>query len=227
MVDALQRLALLQTNPERYATTGLDWGNPNHHEAIAQGLFQNLMGHIARQQEYFGRPEGKALRHQQTRIEHRLSVAERALYRSGRQSPRQLEDAVVIYGLEKMADNLEDGADAWRRAKDNQLSNVVPGAFLSGAVSMAGTVRGYGALSRFSIGPFGALSKIGAFITRLDISLEMDDLPALAELVTKARGIPAGYVVHHANEACKPFYDGFYALLEKLQTRDRDVDWTA
>lgn len=226
-VDALHRLALLQKNPERYATTGLDWSNPNHHEAIAHGLFQTLMGHMARLQGHYGRPESKALRHQQARIEQRLSVAERVLYRSGRESPRQMEDAVVIYALEKMADNLEDGAEVWRRAQDNQLSNVVPAAYLSGAVAMAGTVRGHGALSRFSIGPFGGLSMIGALITRLDISLEMEDLPALAGLVTKARGIPVGYVVHQANEACKPFYDGFDALLEKLQQRDRDFDWTA
>lgn len=220
-VDALERLKLLQTNPERYATTGLDWGNPDHYESIANGLFQTLMGHLARQHGTFGRPEGRTLRMQQARIEQRLSVAEKALYRIGHHLPRRMDDAVVIYGLEKMADNLEDGADAWRKAKCGEGSNVMAGAQLSSAVAMAATVRRYGGLDRFSIGAFGGLSKIGALIARPDIGLEMEDLPALQDVVDKARMIPTGHVVHHANEACKPFYEAFDALLQALQTRER------
>lgn len=224
-MDAMERVALLQANPERYATTGLDWGNPAHHEAIANGLFQTLMGHLARQQGAMGRPEGKVLRSQQARIEQRLSVVERALYRSGAHSPRRMEDQVVIYGLERMADALEEGARAWRRREERSGSNLLAGSMLGVAVGMASAVRGHGGLERFSIGPFGALSKIAALVTRPDVQIEMGDLPALGGLVQKGREIPSLHVVRHANESCGTFYEAFDGLLTKLQKRDREQEW--
>lgn len=224
-VDAIERLALLRANPERYATTGLDWGNPTHHEPIANGLFQTLMGHLARQQGMMGGPEGKVLRGQQARIEQRLSVVERALYRSGAQSPRRMEDQVVIHGLERMADALEEGATAWRRREEQSGSNVVAVSMLGVAVGMASAVRGHGGLERFSIGPFGALSKIAALVTRPDVLIDMVDLPALAGLVQKGREITSLHVVQHANETCAAFYEAFDELLTKLQKRDREQEW--
>lgn len=225
-VDGIERLALLRANPERYATTGLDWGNSAHHEAIAHGLFQALMGHLALQQSYFSQPsERPALRRQQARIEQRLSVVERALHRSGGQSPRRMEDEVIIYGLEKMADALEEGANAWLRREERGGSNVFAGTMLGVAVGMAAAVRGHGALERFSIGPFGALSKVGTLVTRPDVQIEMRDLPALAGLVEKGREIPSLHVVHHANETCAAFYEAFDELLTKLQKRDQEQEW--
>jgi len=224
-VDAIERFALLQANPERYATTGLDWGKSAHRSAIADGLFQTLMGHLARQQGAMGQSEGKALRRQQVRIEQRLSVVERALCRSGDQSPRRMEDQVVIYGLERMADALEEGAMAWGHREARGGSNVLPGSMLGVAVAMATSVRGHGGLVRFSIGPFGGLSKIAELVTRPDVPIEMRDLPTLAGLVQKAREIPSLHVVHHANETCAAFYEAFDEMLMMLQKRDQEQEW--
>lgn len=226
-MDTRESLTLLHANPERYATTGLDWGNPNHHEVIANGLFQTLMGHLARQQGYIGRPEGKTLRRQQARIEQRLSVVERAQHRRGVQLQRRMEDEVAIYGLEKMADALEEGAGAWRRAREKGGSNVLAGTMLGIAVGMAANVRGHGALERFSIGPFGGLSKIGALVTRQDLMLEMEDLSALNALVEQARRIPAGCSTSQASGPCLEFYKLYDAFLERIQKRDQGRDWTA
>lgn len=220
-----ERLTLLQTNPERYATTGLDWGNDSHHEAIANGLFQTLMGVLARQQGLLGQLEGKILRLQQGRVEQRLSVVERAIWRNKGHSPRSMSDQVVVYGLEKMADALEEGAGAWRRAQGEQGSNVFAGTMLGVGVGFAAAVRGHGALNRFSVGPFGGLSRIAALVTRPDVALEIRDLPAVYELVQQAREIPVGHVVTHANETCVAFCEAVDQLQEKLQKRDRERDW--
>lgn len=220
-VDDLERLRLLRTNPERYATTGLDWGNPAHYEAMANGLLQSLMGVLARQQGVLGRPEGKALRLQQARVEQRLLVVERLLWRKGVRGPRAVFDEEVIYSLEKMADAFEGGAAAWRRAKAEQGSNVLAGTMLGVGVGMAASVRANGALTRISVGPFAGLSLIAGLVTRPDVALEMEDLPALDELVQQAREIPVGQLVMPENKIALALCRSVEKLQEKLQMRDR------
>lgn len=224
-VDARQRLELMRSNPERYATTGLDWGNPAHHDGIAEALFQALIGVLARQQEYLGKPEMKLLRHQQARVEQRLSVAERVLWRDGRASPRAMEDQVVVLCLEKMADAFEEGAGAWVKAREENGKNVMAGTMLGVGVCMAGMVRSHGALGRFSIGPFGGLSRIAGLVTRPDVALEMKDLLELNVLVGLAREIPVGEVVTPNNESASFLCDGVYRLQVKLQKRDREQEF--
>lgn len=226
-MDKPERHELLRTNPERYATTGLDWGNAGHHEAIANGLFQALMGVLARQQGVFVMAERRVLQSQQVRVEQRLSVAERAIWRNGGLNPRRMEDQVVVYGLEKMADAFEDGAMAWRRSKAENGSNVLAGTMLGVGVGFAAAVRGQGALSRFSVGPFGGLSRVAALVTRLDVGLEMEDLPALDALVQKARAIPVGHVVDHANKTSVAFCEAVDQLQARLQARDQDRRWNS
>lgn len=136
-----------------------------------------------------------------------------------------MEDEVIIYGLEKMADALEEGANAWLRREERGGRNVFAGTMLGVAVGMAAAVRGHGALERISIGPFGALSKIGALVTRPDLQIEMEDLPALNALVEKARLIPKGYVVRHVNESCVAFCVAHDAFLLKVQKRDQEREW--
>lgn len=226
-VDDKQRASLLREHPECYATTGLDWGNPAHYESLANGLFQVLMGVFARQQGLRGHAEGKVLRRHQQRIEQRLGVAERALCRIGGFSPRRMEDAVIVYGLEKMADALEEGAAAWlRKEAGDRGSNVFAGTMLGIAVGFAAAVRGHGGIDRFSVGPFGGLSKIGGLVTRPDVLVEMEDLPELDALVRKAREIPVGHVVVHENESCVDFHEALDALQARLTKRDQERDWT-
>lgn len=224
-VDGFDRFQLWRANPERYATTGLDWGNSAHHEAIATGLFQTLMGVLARQQEYRGKPEAKTLRHQQARVEQRLSVAERALWRNGQASPRAIENQVVVLCLEKMADAFEEGAGAWLKAREANGSNVMAGTMLGVGVCMAGTVRSHGALGRFSIGPFGGLSRLADLVTRPDVALEMKDLLELNVLVGLAREIPVGQVVAPNNESASFLCDGVDRFQVKLQKRDREQEF--
>ncbi len=227
LVDAQERLVLLEMNPERYATTGLDWGNPNHRKDIANGLFQTLMGNLARQQGVVCHPERDALRLKQMRIEQRLAVAERALYREGQHFPRRAEDAVVIYALEKMADSLEDGASAWTHSREHKASNVLAGTMLGVAVGMAAAVRDDEALGRFSIGPFGGLSKIGSLVTRPDVLVEMEDFPALVALVEQARRIPVGQGVSHVSGPSIEFHRLHDALLKTMQRREQGRDCTS
>lgn len=224
-MDETERLTLLRTNPERYATTGLDWGNPQHHDAIEYGLFRTLMGVLARQQGHFGKPYAAVLRNQQARIEQRHAVIERVLHRRGGLPGRRMEDAVVVYGLEKMADGIEEGAEAWER-KEQTGRNVLSGIMLENAVAMAGAIRNSGCLDRFLIGPFGGLSKVAALITRHDVALEMEDLPALEELVQMAREIPVGNVVMKSNPSTSSFCETLSAVLAKLWKRDQEQGWT-
>lgn len=221
-MDVQERLSLFRTNPERYATTGLDWGNKAHHDEIANGLFQALMGVLARQQEYRGKPEAKVLRHQQARVEQRLSVAERALWRNGRGSPRAMENQVVVLCLEKMADAFEEGADAWLKAQEANGSNVMAGTMLGVGVCMAGTVRSHGALGRFFIGPFGGLSRIADLVTHPDAVVEMEDLPVLAGMVGLARNVRVGERLSRYSEGGARLYEACERLKEKFQVRDSE-----
>ena len=189
----LDNAFLMYANPERYATTGLDWGKPAHHEAIANGLFQVLMGVLARRQGMLGLPQDRVLRNQQARVEQRLSVIERVQWRNGSSSPRRIDDQVVVYALEKMADAFDEGAEAWHRRNVEHGSNVFAGVMLGVGVGMAAGVRGHLALNRFTIGPFAGLSRIADLVTRPDVALEMEDLPALYALVKLAREVPVGH----------------------------------
>ncbi|WBT37765.1 hypothetical protein [Hyphomicrobium sp. DMF-1] len=222
-----KRAVLQRDHPERYATTGLDWGNSEHYEAIANGLFQTLMGLLARRQGMLAHAEGEVLRRQQARIEQRLSVVERALFRRSGHVPRRMEDAVVVHGLEKMADAFEDGAAAWLLSKAEKGSNVLAGTMLGVGVGFAATVRGHGMIERFTVGPFGGLSKIGAMVTRPDVLVELEDLPELDALVRKAREIPTGHVVTASCQSSASFCESIDAVLVRLQTRDQERDWTA
>lgn len=208
-----------RVSPERYATTGLDWSNRAHHEAIANGLFQTLMGLLARQQGLRGYLDREELRRQQTRVEQRLSVIERAIWRKGGHLPRRIDDGPVVHGLEKMADAFEEGAAAWRKAKEENGSNVLAGTMLGVGVGMASDVRKQGGLNRFSVGPFAGLSCIAALVTCFDFALEMEDLPALNDLVDQARGIPVGQALTNGIDACAIFNEACGSLQGKLQKR--------
>lgn len=210
----LSNTFLMYAKPECYATTGLDWGKPGHHEAIANGLFQVLMGVLARRQGMIGLPQDKVLRKQQARVEQRLSVIERVQWRNGTLPPRRMDDQVIVYALEKMADAFDEGAEAWHRREVEHGSNVLSGVMLGIGVGMAAGVRGHGALDRFTIGPFAGLSRIAALVTRPDVGLEMEDLPALYGLVKRARDVPVG---HSATEVGS--WAVFDADFEQLETR--------
>lgn len=225
-LDTPDRLQLLRTNPERYATTGLDWGNAAHHDAIAKGLFQTLMAVLAHQQGRRGDPEVMKLWRQQARVEERLSVVERAICRNGGSRPLGIKDEVIVYGLEKMADAIEEGAAAWLEAKGANGSNVLPGTMLSIAVGMAATVRNNHGIGWFSVGPFGALSQIAGLVTSERVPVEMEDLPALQDLVRKAREVPVGHAMIDENPSCVGFRDAFISLLAKMEDRywEREAD---
>jgi hypothetical protein len=212
--------ALFSAHPERYATTGLQWSNPSHYPDLANGLFQVLMSNLAKQQGLNGRPPHRTLLQQQARIEQRLSVVERAAHRHGQHIPPRIEDAQVIFALEKMADGLEIAAD-FRATHGDSAGNIFPGTMLDVAVGFAAAVRGHRALERFSIGPFGALSKIAGFITRPDVLVEFEDLPALAQLVEQARLVPVGYVVVPENESCAAFHERMQALMDVVRQRNQ------
>lgn len=224
-MDHEARLKLLHEHPERYATTGLDWGDPEHYPAMAHGLLQVLLTLVAKRQchDIEGLPQ--SVGHQLARLEQRLSVVERAAWRRGVPLTRPVVDNVVRLGLEKMADALEEGAAAWAKCDDGFGFNTLAGSMLSAAVGFSASIREMRAYERFSVGPFGGLSKIGAMLTRPDVAVEMEDLPQLQALVQKAREIPLGHVVVHVNDSCAPFYDAFDALLAKLQKRDLERDW--
>lgn len=212
--------ALFTNHPERYATTGLKWSNPAHYPHLGNALFQVLMSNLAKQQGLNGRPPHATLLHQQARIEQRLSVVERASRRHGQHIPPRIEDAQIIFALEKMADGLELAAD-FRATHDDTASDIFPGTMLDVAVGFAAAVRGHRGLERFSIGPFGALSKVAGFITRHDVVVELEDLPALVDLVEQARLIPVGHVVVPENESCAGFHERLHALLDVVRKRHR------
>lgn len=218
------RAALLKNHPERYATTGLDWSNRSHYPDIANGLFQALMAVLASQQGVRDESHRRLLRIQQARVEQRLSVVERAAWRHGLQILPPIADVQVIYALEKMADAFEIGAPFHLKSREPGGSNVFPGTMLGIGVGFAAAVRGHRAIKRFSVGPFGALSKLAGLVTRPDLQLEMEDLPALSELVAKARDIPVGHVVLSENETCADFYAAFDALMARAQERAGRAD---
>ena len=178
------------------------------------------MAVLASQQGVRSEPLRQTLRQQQARIEQRLSIVERAAWRHGQQLPVRIDDAQVVYALEKMADAFEIGAPAYLESRHEGGSNVFPGTMLGIAVGFAASVRGHRAIDRFSVGPFGALCKLGGLVTRPDVQLEMEDLPALSVLVTKAREIPVDQVVLHENETCADFYEAFDALMARLRDRE-------
>ena len=217
-MDKAYKAALLRLNPERFATTGLSWSTSSHYDALANGLFQVLMMVLAQQQCEHQEDARRALRRQQGRIEQRLNVVERAAWRAKVQLPRPMDDAVLRYALEKMADAIEEGAAAWG---GNDGRNVIPGAMLGVAVQFAATVRGHRAGERFSVGPFGGLSKISQLVTRPDVMLEMRDLPQLESLVEQAREIPLDELVTPEAAGSAAFMDAHGQLLAKLQDRDK------
>jgi len=224
-MDHEARLKLLHEHPERYATSGLDWGNPAHYRAMEHGLLQVLMTVLAKRQCRDDQGARQCYGYQQGRIEQRLSVVERAACRKGVGLMPPVAGNVVIFGLEKMADALEEGAGAWAKRDDGFGYNTLAGIMLGTAVGFSASIREMRAYERFSVGPFGGLSKIGAMLTRPDVAVEMEDLPQLEVLVQKAREIPVGHVVVHANESCAAFYVAFDAMLAKLQKRDLERDW--
>jgi hypothetical protein len=220
------RADLYRTNPERYATTGLSWAEPAHHVTMANGLFQVLMMVMAEQQGVRDDGLRRALRKQQARVEQRLSVVERAAWRESIMLARRADDEVVVYSLEKMADAFEEGAGAWTRRDERFGFNTLAGTMLGAAVGFAASTQNHRAGERFSVGPFGGLSKIAQLVTRGDVLVEVEDLPALDALVQQARAIPAGHAVSHENETCFAFYEAVDGLQAKLQKRDREHGWT-
>ena len=173
---------------------------------------------LARQQCEHQEDARRTLRRQQARIEQRLNVVERAAWRAKVQLPRPMDDAVLRYALEKMADAIEEGAAAWSGGDGR---NVIPGAMLGVAVQFAATVRGHRAGERFSVGPFAGLSKISQLITRPDVILEMQDLPDIALLVEKAREIPLDEAAAPEAAGCAGFMETHDHLLAKLQDREK------
>lgn len=220
------RADLFRTNPERYATTGLSWAEPAHHVTMANGLFQVLMMVMAEQQGVRDDSLRRALRKKQARVEQRLSVVERAAWREGVMLARRADDEVVVYSLEKMADAFEEGAGAWTKRDERFGFNTLAGTMLGVAVGFAASIQNHRVGERFSVGPFGGLSKIAQLVTRPDVLVEMEDLPALDALVRQARAIPVGHVVMHGNETCAGFFESFDALQAKLQHCDQERDWT-
>lgn len=216
---------MLRAHPERYACTGLDWGNAAHRQDIAAGLFQVLMSVLARRQGLFGTDDDRFLRQQQARIEQRLMVAERAVWRDGHHVPLRIDDANTVYALEKMADAIEEGALAHERVPLGSGSNVFAGTMLGLATGFAASVRGHGALTRYSIGPRGALTKISDLITRPDVRVEMEDLPEFDRLVSMARAVPAGDEVCAESESCVEFLGVYSDLEHKVMKRDRDKEF--
>lgn len=214
-----ERAGLFRTNPERYATTGLNWSDPAHHATIANGLFQVLMMVVAEQQGVRDEVLRASLRKQQARVEQRMSVVERAAWRGGVMLPRRVDDEVLIYSLEKMADAIGEGADAWTRRDERFGFNTLAGTMLGAAVGFASSIDRHHACERFSVGPFGGLSKIAQLVTRPDLLVEMEDLPALEALVEKARGIPSGHWFDRDNENCADFFETFDALQAKMRQR--------
>lgn len=211
--------ALLRENPERYATTSLSWSSPKHYAAMSNGLFQVLMMVLAKQQGLRDDDMRKKLRHQQVRIEQRMNVLARVAWRERVELVQPMDDANLIYGLEKMADALEDGAAAWSRAQADGGSNVFAGTMLGVAVGFAASIRGHRASERFSVGPFGALSKVSQLMTEPGVMLEMEDLPALCDLVDKARAVPIGHEVTPTDEKCAAFWKAYLRVLSQSNAR--------
>lgn len=213
------RKTLLKTNPERYATTGLDWGNPAHYDEIENGLFQALLSVLARRQGLRGREDEWVLRYQQARLEQRLTVIERALWRKSSGRPSRMDDGQVILALEKMADALEIGAEDWVKQQATNGSQVFAGSMLGIAVGFAASVRGHRAGERFSVGPFGGLTMLGMLVTSPGVMVEMEDLPDLAALVDEARRIGVGRVVEESDKSSEGFRRALRALEGRMGQR--------
>ncbi|WP_329646937.1 hypothetical protein [Hyphomicrobium sp.] len=197
----------------------MSWSNPNHYVTMSNGLHQVLMMVLAKQQGLRNDEHLRILKRQQARIEQRMNVLDRAAWRERVELVHPMDDATVVYGLEKMADALEEGSAAWIRAKEDGGSNVFAGTMLGVAVGFAASIRGHRASERFSVGPFGALSKVSQLMTEADVLLEMQDLPALAELINKARQVPSGQEIVPGNIGSAPFVEALLKVISQTNAR--------
>lgn len=212
---------LLRASPERWATTGLDWGNPAHYEQMNVNLREAAMwiaDHLLRERC----EEGRAwLLHKAQRVYARSFIAEMGFIREQRRVMAVVGDdeGVCRLALEKMADCLEEGATAYDAVESGIQAPYLKEWMLT-ALNFAGVARSKGSVERFATGPFAGLSKMSFLLTRQDVMIGYEDLPALAELVERAREIPVDQVVCHENEACREFYDVYDRLAEVMRKRD-------
>lgn len=215
---------LLRASPERWATTGLSWADASHYEQMNVNLREAAMwiaDHLLRENSVQGRAW---LLHKAHRVYARSFVAEMGFVKEQRRRMATLGDVegVCILAVEKMADCLEAGAvmynDEARRFRDPLLRD-----WMLNALKFAGVARSKGAVERLAQGPFAGLAKMSFLLTRQDVIVGYEDLPALAGLVQKARELPTDQVVCHENEACIEFYDGYDRLAEIMQKRDREM----
>jgi len=190
-VEYLQGIELFRANPERYATTGLDWGNASHYPDMAHNLQQALTGILGEMQVCRDAVRKKELRDQLERVDARLSVLERRSWRKGVQLPADARETVCRLALEKMADALEEGAAAWVHAKATDGRNVLAGAMLEIGVRFAVTAQREGMLARYVRGPHAGLAALAEFVANGQDCLEMEDSPTMAALVGLARAIPS------------------------------------
>ena len=190
-MEFLQGIELFRANPERYATTGLDWGNAAHYPDMAHNLQQALTGILGEMQVCRDAVRKNELRDQLTRVDARLSVLERRSWRTGVQLPADARDTVCRLALEKMADALEEAAAAWVQAEATDGRRVLVGAMLEIGVRFAVTAQREGMLARYVKGPHAGLAALAEFVANGQDCLEMADTSTLSALVGLARSIPS------------------------------------
>lgn len=214
---------LLLRSPERWATTGLNWADASHYEQMNVNLREAAMwiaDHLLREES----AEGRAwLLHHAQRVYARSFIAEMGFVREHRRRMAFLGDmeAICRLAVEKMADCLEEGAAIYEASSHGQDPFLKD--WMLNAINFAGAARSKGAVERFSCGPFAGLAKVSFLLTREDVVVGCEDLPALVELVQKAREIPVDQVVCHENEACHDFYEVYDRLADLMRNRHRDV----
>jgi hypothetical protein len=113
-VKQVERQALLRVNPERFASSGLDWGNPKHYEQINVGAREAAMWIADRLLGTHSKAERAWLLAKAQRVNTRTFVAEIAFVREFRRQAGVIgeKDMLCRLSLEKMADCLEEGLRA-------------------------------------------------------------------------------------------------------------------
>lgn len=224
-MDIIKGWALLRRAPERYATTGLDWGSAADIQHMAVNLQQALTAILGEMQVCRDAARRDELRGQLLRVDARASVLDRVSLRKGTLIPPSGQDVVCRLALEKMADSLEAGATGWTEAEATNGSRVYAGAMLEVGVRFAGAAQREGILRRYVRGPHAALAALAVFVANGQDCIEMEDLPHLADLVSQARAFPAREILDGENTASVDFRRALSEMGDRLQERVERFGW--
>lgn len=210
----VERQALLRVSPERFASSGLDWGNPKHYEAITIGAREAAMWIADRLLSTQSEAERAWLLVKARRVYTRAFVAEMAFVRDFRRQSGVIgeKDMLCRLSLEKMADCLEEGLEVLSGKQDS----VYVAEWLGMAIHFANVVKSKQALEDYVQGPFGGLAGLASVLSHEGVATCEDDLPALVDLVQKARKVPVGVLVTSSGPECRAFQVALTATTGRL-----------